>query len=69
MESLIAKLKSLNSASVQDIEMLKGMFKEVEFRKGWILSNPAWKTKPMLYFISAGLIKVTVTYRDDFLTL
>lgn len=69
MDKLTAKLKSLNAVSAQDIELLTSLFKDMELKKGWVLNNPAWKTKRLLYFISSGLVKGTITYHEDFLTL
>lgn len=69
MENLIKKLESLNSVSFDNIELLRGMFVPVEFKKGWILSNTLWQVVPMLYYISNGLLKCTAEDKGEVFTL
>jgi hypothetical protein len=69
MENLIKKLENLNSGSPENIELLIGLFEEVAFKKGWVLSNTLWQVSPTLYYISTGLLKCTVEDNGTVFTL
>uniref|UniRef100_UPI0018EDD8F7 hypothetical protein n=1 Tax=Pedobacter sp. ASV28 TaxID=2795123 RepID=UPI0018EDD8F7 len=64
MNALIDKLSKLNTGTKATIDVLVKLFTKTEFKKGWMFGNGAWQSVPMLYYISSGLLKGSVEYRE-----
>ncbi|WGQ09040.1 hypothetical protein QG516_21245 [Pedobacter gandavensis] len=69
MDALITKLESLNSATKRTVDLLKTLFIKTEFKKGWMFGNGTWQSVPMLYYISSGLVRGSVEFKEDSYTL
>ncbi|SDF95186.1 hypothetical protein SAMN05421827_102229 [Pedobacter terrae] len=68
MKALVEKLKTLNTAKKDTIELLINLFVKTEFKKGWIFGGTI-QSVPMLYFISIGLVRGSVEYKESTYTL
>ena len=69
MDLLLKGLGSLNTATPQSVQLLLTLFSEAQFKKGWLVCNPLLQTKPMLYYLSKGLLKGTTVYNRQIMTL
>jgi hypothetical protein len=64
MDALIEKLGSLNTATKSTVDLLKSLFVKTEFKKGWMFGNGTLQSVPMLYYISSGLVRGSVEYKE-----
>lgn len=69
MDALISKLNTLSTATKDTVDLLTNLFTKTEFKKGWIFGNGVWQSVPMLHYVSSGLIKGSVEYKDASYTL